>query len=69
MKQRLFVTTAAALLVVVASGCATKKYVAGEVATVNERVDGVSTQVEDAQTKLRDHEGRLGKNASDTAAA
>ncbi|HEX9799807.1 MAG TPA: OmpA family protein [Thermoanaerobaculia bacterium] len=69
MKQRLFVTAAAALLVVVASGCATKKYVAGEVATVNERVDGVSTQVEDAQTKLRDHEGRLGKNASDTAAA
>jgi len=63
------VTAAAGVLVLVSSGCATKKYVAGEVATVNERVDGVQTQVEDTQTKLRDHDGRLVKNAEATAAA
>jgi peptidoglycan-associated lipoprotein len=60
---------AAGAIALLATGCATKKYVSGEVATVNQRVDGVSTQVEDAQTKLRDHEGRIVKNASDTAAA
>jgi peptidoglycan-associated lipoprotein len=50
-------------------GCATKKYVAGEVGTVNTRVDGVQTQVEDAQTKIKVHEGRISKNEKDTAAA
>ncbi len=70
MKQYRIVTTAAAgLLVLAASGCATKKYVAGEVAGVTHRVDGVETQVEDAQTKLRDHEGRISKNSTDTMAA
>jgi len=69
MRQRTTLAASAGLLLLVASGCATKKYVTGEVATVNQRVDGVETQVEDAQTKLRDHEGRLVKNASDTAAA
>jgi len=66
--QRIGVAAAAGLLVLVASGCATKKYVAGEVAGVTQRVDGVQTQVEDAQTKLRDHEGRIVKNAEETAA-
>ena len=60
---------AAASLALVATGCATKKYVAGEVAGVNQRVDGVQTQVEDAQTKLKDHEGRISQNTNATAAA
>lgn len=50
-------------------GCATKKYVAGEVGEVNTRVDGVQTQVEDAQTKIKVHEGRISKNEQETAAA
>jgi peptidoglycan-associated lipoprotein len=67
--RSMIVLAAAASLALVASGCATKKYVAGEVAGVNTRVDGVQTQVEDAQTKLKDHEGRITKNAADTATA
>lgn len=67
--RRLAVTASAGLLVLVASGCATKKYVAGEVAGVNQRVDGVQTQVEDTQTKLKDHDGRINKNSADTLVA
>ncbi len=68
-RNRSVVVLAAASLALVASGCATKKYVSGEVAGVNTRVDGVQTQVEDAQTKLKDHEGRISKNSADTAVA
>lgn len=68
-QRSMIVVAAAASLALVASGCATKKYVAGEVAGVNTRVDGVQTQVEDAQTKLKDHEGRISQNANATAAA
>src|SRR5678816_1668786 len=68
-QRSMIVVAAAATLALVASGCATKKYVAGEVAGVNTRVDGVQTQVEDAQTKLKDHEGRISQNSSATAAA
>lgn len=53
-------TVLAALLVAIpATGCATKKYVQGETATVNGRVDTVQGQVEQAQTRLNDHEQRL----------
>jgi peptidoglycan-associated lipoprotein len=68
-QRRIAVAAVAGVIVLATTGCATKKYVAGEVATVNERVDGVQTQVEDTQTKLKDHEGRLVQNASATAAA
>ncbi len=70
MKNQTLAWTAAALLLAVAtSGCATKKYVEGEVSGVNQRVDGVQGQVEDAQTKLKDHEGRLSRNEAATAEA
>jgi len=68
-QKRGWIVAAAGLLVLVASGCATKKYVGEEVATVNTRIDGVQTQVEDAQTQLKDHDGRIAKNASATVAA
>jgi len=69
-RHRSIVTLAtAASLALVATGCATKKYVQGEVAGVTQRVDGVQTQVEDAQTKLKDHEGRISQNTTATAAA
>lgn len=60
---------AAAAVALVSTGCATKKYVKGEVATVNERVDGVQGQVEEAQTTLRDHDGRITRNEAATAEA
>jgi peptidoglycan-associated lipoprotein len=46
-------------LLIAGTGCATKKFVRGEVGQVDERVQGVETQVEDAQTRLVDHEGRI----------
>ncbi len=68
MKSKLAVA-AVAVIAVAASGCATKKYVEGEVGTVNQRVDGVQAQVEDAQTKLKDHDGRIASNSSTATAA
>jgi peptidoglycan-associated lipoprotein len=41
------------------TGCATKKYVRQETGTVNTRVDEVQGQVEQAQTRLNNHEGRI----------
>jgi outer membrane protein OmpA-like peptidoglycan-associated protein len=69
MNHTKLAVAAVAVLAVVTSGCATKKYVEGEVAGVSQRVDGVQAQVEDAQTKLKDHDGRINQNASATAQA
>ena len=69
MKMKTMAMTATALLALGGWGCASKKYVEGEVGKVGERVDGVQTQVEDAQTKLREHDTRIGKNESATAEA
>jgi outer membrane protein OmpA-like peptidoglycan-associated protein len=50
---------ATSALALVASGCATKKYVEGEVAGVSQRVDGVESQVEETQTRLREHDTQI----------
>lgn len=57
--DRLALAVSMVALTVVASGCATKKYVAQEVGAANERVDEVQTQVETNQTTLRDHDTRI----------
>jgi peptidoglycan-associated lipoprotein len=62
------IVLAAALLAVAATGCATKKYVQDETATVNTRVDQVQGQVEQAQTKLTDHDQRIAANDQHIAA-
>jgi outer membrane protein OmpA-like peptidoglycan-associated protein len=69
MRNRWIGTALAASLALVVSGCATKKYVEGEVTTVQTRIDGVESQVEDAQTKLRDHEGRITQTGETANAA
>ena len=69
MNHSKLAVAAVAVLAVVTSGCATKKYVEGEVAGVNQRVDGVQAQVEDTQTKLKDHDGRIAQNAQATTQA
>lgn len=69
MKRLNLAVTAVMITALAGWGCATKKYVAGEVGEVNTRVDGVQTQVEDAQTKIKVHEGRISKNEQDTAVA
>jgi outer membrane protein OmpA-like peptidoglycan-associated protein len=69
MRNRWLGSALALALALVVSGCATKKYVEGEMTQVQTRIDGVESQVEDAQTKLRDHEGRIARNAEETGAA
>ena len=46
-------------LALVATGCATKKYVGEEVGRVNERVGGVESQVEETQVRLKEHDERI----------
>jgi len=40
-------------------GCATKKYVMGEVATIDQKVEGVETAVEENQKRIKEHDERL----------
>ena len=58
-----FMMTVLALVAITAAGCATRKgmetYVAGETAVVNERIDGVESQVEANQDRLDGQERRL----------
>jgi len=41
------------------TGCATKKYVTGEVATLDQKVEGVETAVEENQKRIKEHDERL----------
>jgi outer membrane protein OmpA-like peptidoglycan-associated protein len=48
-----------ALALLVAPGCATKKYVAKEVGAVNEKVETLSESVEQNQERIRQNEAKL----------
>jgi outer membrane protein OmpA-like peptidoglycan-associated protein len=41
------------------TGCATKKFVTGEVATIDQKVEGVETAVEENQKRIKEHDERL----------
>jgi len=41
------------------TGCATKKYVLGEVAALDQKVEGVETAVEENQKRIKEHDERL----------
>jgi outer membrane protein OmpA-like peptidoglycan-associated protein len=41
------------------TGCATKKYVMSELATVDQKVEGVETSVEENQKRIKEHDERL----------
>ena len=41
------------------TGCATKKYVMDEVATLDQKVEGVETSVEENQKRIKEHDERL----------
>ncbi len=69
MRKSSLAVAAVAALAVTATGCATKKYVEGEVGAVGQRVDGVQAQVEDAQTRIKEHDGRIAKNETATTEA
>src|SRR5215208_720420 len=49
------------LLAAGSAGCATKKFVRGEVGEVNGKVQGLSTQVEETQERTRKNEARIGE--------
>ncbi len=44
---------------VAGTGCATKKYVLGEVASLDQKVEGVETAVEENQKRIKEHDERL----------
>jgi outer membrane protein OmpA-like peptidoglycan-associated protein len=60
-KNKLTFLLGAVLIVgmIVGTGCATKKYVLGEVATLDQKVEGVETSVEENQKRIREHDERL----------
>jgi len=70
MRQNWNTVLAATAIALVATGCATKKYVRTEMETmegeVSTRMDGIETQVEDNQAAIRENEERL-EEASATA--
>jgi outer membrane protein OmpA-like peptidoglycan-associated protein len=49
------------LLAAGSTGCATKKFVRGEVGQVNTKVEGLSTQLEETQERTRKNEQRIGE--------
>ena len=49
------------LLAAGTTGCATKKFVRGEVGQVNGKVEGISAQVEETQERTRKNEARIGE--------
>jgi len=58
-----FLIYALGLMVVVSIllswGCATKKYVNSEVTTIDKKVAGISTEIEDAQKRIKEHDEKL----------
>jgi len=60
MKLKLCIVALSLAALVGTTGCATKKYVRQETGTVNTRVDDVQGQVEQAQTRLNQHDQQIG---------
>ena len=63
MRNKLWMVALALIVALAATGCATKKYVRQETGAVGQRVDEVSGQVEEAQTRLDTHEQRIGETS------
>lgn len=49
----------AVLIMILGPACATKKFVSGEVATVDQKVASISTEVESAQKRIQEHDQKL----------
>ncbi|HWM91458.1 MAG TPA: OmpA family protein [Thermoanaerobaculia bacterium] len=63
MRNKLWMVALALIVAVSVTGCATKKYVREETGAVGTRVDEVSGQVEEAQTRLDTQEQRIGETS------
>ena len=51
-KIKLLIGAVLVISLVAGTGCATKKYVLGEVATLDQKVEGVETAVEENQKRI-----------------
>jgi outer membrane protein OmpA-like peptidoglycan-associated protein len=60
-KQRLalYLGVIVVIALVVGPGCATKKYVQGEMTTIDKKVENVATEVEANQKRLKEHDEKL----------
>ena len=68
--RRLFaVVVPVALLAAGSTACATKKFVRGEVGQVNDKVEGLSSQLEETQERTRQNEARIGEVDTKAVAA
>jgi peptidoglycan-associated lipoprotein len=63
MRNKLWMVALALIVALGTTGCATKKYVRQETGAVGTRVDEVSGQVEEAQTRLDTHERQIGETS------
>ena len=63
MRNKLWLVALALIVALGATGCATKKYVKQETGAVGTRVDEMSGQVEEAQTRLDTHERQIGETS------
>jgi peptidoglycan-associated lipoprotein len=63
MRNKLWMVALALIVALGTTGCATKKYVRQETGAVGTRVDEVSGQVEEAQTRLDTHEQQIGETS------
>ena len=63
MRNKLWMVALALIVALGVTGCATKKYVRQETGAVGTRVDEVSGQVEEAQTRLDTHDRQIGETS------
>ena len=61
-KKRIIVFLAVVIVlvgIIASTGCATKKFLAGQVNTIDKKVEGIETEVEANQKRLKEHDERL----------
>jgi outer membrane protein OmpA-like peptidoglycan-associated protein len=61
-KNRIIIFLAGTIVLagmIVSTGCATKKFVAGELNTIDKKVEGIETEVEANQKRLKEHDEQL----------
>jgi outer membrane protein OmpA-like peptidoglycan-associated protein len=61
MKSKMLVMIAGLIVafLIGLNGCATKKYVATEIATIDQKIASVSTEIEEAQKRIKEHDEKL----------
>jgi outer membrane protein OmpA-like peptidoglycan-associated protein len=58
-RMALFVGLVVFIALVIGPGCATKKFVQGEMTTIDKKVETVATEVEASQKRIKEHDEKL----------